>query len=47
MISGLEKGVVGMAVGESKTLTVPPEDANHPLAGRTLQLDVQMVEIMR
>lgn len=102
VISGLEKGVVGMAVGESKTLTVPPEeafgvmreelitsikkdnlpegitpqigkvlelkrpsgqnmrlkitdvqedsvtlDANHPLAGRTFQLDVQMVEIMR
>ena len=102
LISGLEKGVVGMKPGESKTITVPPEeafgqrkdelindvekkdlpknvtptegkqfrikhssggtvnlniidvqgdtvtvDANHPLAGQTLRLDVEMVQILR
>ncbi len=27
MIPGFDKGVVGMAVAEKKTLTIPPEDA--------------------
>ncbi len=27
MIQGFDKGVVGMAVGENNTLTIPPEDA--------------------
>jgi FKBP-type peptidyl-prolyl cis-trans isomerase 2 len=27
MIQGFDKGVVGMAVGENKTLTIPPEEA--------------------
>lgn len=31
MIPGFDKGVVGMAVAENKTLTIPPEDAyGHP-----------------
>ena len=102
VILGLEKGVVGMKPGESKTITVPPEeafgerkdgriitvekndlpknvtpiigvqfqmkrssgqpvdlniidvqgdkvtvDANHPLAGDTLILDVEVVQILR
>jgi FKBP-type peptidyl-prolyl cis-trans isomerase 2 len=102
VISGLEKGVIGMKPGDSKTITVPPEeafgqrkdeligtvskndlpkkvtptigekfkmeqengniinlriieveddtvtlDANHPLAGETLELDVEMVQILR
>jgi FKBP-type peptidyl-prolyl cis-trans isomerase 2 len=102
VISGLEEGVVGMEAGQSKTITVPPEeafghvrgelittvekdhlpdnltpvvgqvlqmkypdgkttrvnvtdvkddtitlDANHPLAGETLSLDVELVEIMQ
>jgi peptidylprolyl isomerase len=102
VISALEKRVIGMKPGESKTITVPPEeafgsmrdelittvkkdelpegvtptigkvlrmkrpdgqnlrlkvtevkedtvtlDANHPLAGQTLKLDVEMVEIVR
>jgi FKBP-type peptidyl-prolyl cis-trans isomerase 2 len=102
VISGLEKGVVGMKTGDSKILNVPPEeafgamrdelittvkrdalpedvtptvgkalrmkrpdgenlrlkvtevkedtvtlDANHPLAGQMLTLDVEMVEIVR
>ncbi len=100
VISGLEKGVIGMEVGESKTITLPPEegfgpvrdeliavvnkdqlpedfspaigkviklksqggqdlqakvtevkedtvtlDANHPLAGQTLKLDLKLVAI--
>jgi FKBP-type peptidyl-prolyl cis-trans isomerase 2 len=102
VISGLERGVIGMKPGQSKTITVPPEeafgerkdeligtvpkndlpknvtptigekfkmeqengnkidlriidveddtvtlDANHPLAGETLELDVEMVHILR
>ena len=102
VILGLEKAVVGMKPGESKTITVPPEeafgerkdgriitveknelpknvtpiigeqfqmkrssgqpidlniidvqgdkvtvDANHPLAGDTLILDVEMVKVLR
>lgn len=27
MIQGFDKGVIGMAVGESKTITLPPEEA--------------------
>ena len=27
VISGLENGVIGMAVGDKKSITVPPEDA--------------------
>jgi len=101
IISGIEKGVIGMAVGDQKTITVPPKDgfgptkkelikvvrksdfpknltptiglqvqlrkpdgdiidanvvdieensvflnANHPLAGQTLKLDVELIEIM-
>ena len=30
MIKGFDRGVVGMAVGEEKTLTLPPEDAYGP-----------------
>lgn len=101
MISGLEEGLIGLEIGESKTITVPPEKAfgpireelfkiikedelpenikpvvgqqvkmvrpdgknvdfriteikadkiilngNHPLAGETLTLDVEIVEIL-
>jgi peptidylprolyl isomerase len=31
VISGLEKGVIGMTVGDIKTITVPPEDAFGPV----------------
>ncbi|MDR1412655.1 MAG: FKBP-type peptidyl-prolyl cis-trans isomerase [Actinomycetes bacterium] len=52
MIPGFDKGVVGMKVGEKKTLTLPPEEA-YGEAGiegvippnATLTFDVTMVEI--
>jgi len=101
VISGVEKGVIGMTAGDKKSITVPPEDgygpikkklikvvgksefpenlaptiglqvqlrnlsghtvdanvvdikggsvfldANHPLAGQTLKLDVELLEII-
>ncbi len=100
VLAGLEKGVIGMQVGQKKSITVPPEDgfgqrqtdliekanksqfpdniplevgkrlrlkldddrvqmitiieingdmvtldANHPLAGRALQFDIEVVEV--
>ena len=53
MIAGFDSGVVGMAVGEEKTLTLPPEEAygessainNHPLAGKTLIFKITLVSI--
>ncbi len=53
MISGFDRGVIGMAVGEEKTLVIPPEEAygessagnNHPLAGKTLIFKVTLVSI--
>lgn len=102
IISGMETGVVGMAAGDQKTITVPPEkgfgpikrelikvvekkdfpenlapaiglqvqlkkpdgdiidasvidikgdsvylDTNHPLAGETLQIDIEMLEVSK
>jgi len=47
VIDGFEEGVVGIAVGESKTITVPPEKG-YPygqLAGETLIFDVTLLEI--
>ncbi len=47
VIAGFEDGVKGMAVGESKTITVPPEKG-YPygqLAGETLIFEVTLLEI--
>jgi len=51
VISGWDKGIVGMKIGEKKTLTIPPEDAYGP-SGRpgippnsTLIFDVELVAI--
>ena len=53
MIPGFEKGVMGMKVGEKKTLTLAPEDA-YGAAGRppvippnaTLIFEVELLEII-
>jgi len=52
VISGWDKGIVGMKVGEKKTLTIPPEEA-YGSAGRppvipanaTLIFDVELLKI--
>lgn len=31
VIPGFDQGVIGMAIGDSKTLTIPPEDAYGPI----------------
>jgi peptidylprolyl isomerase len=50
MIKGFDEAVVGMALGEEKTVTLPPEKAygksgGHPLAGKTLVFWIKVVEI--
>ena len=50
MIQGFDEAVIGMKVGEKKTVTLPPEKAYgtsgaHPLAGKTLIFELQIVEI--
>ena len=47
VITGFDEGVVGMAVGESKAITVPPEKGYPygPLMGETLVFDVALLEI--
>lgn len=52
VIPGWDKGIVGMKVGEKKTLTIPPEDAygangipGHIPGNATLIFDVQLLGI--
>jgi len=51
MIEGFDDAVLGMQVGEKKTIELPPEKAyglagsGHPLAGKTLIFDMELVEI--
>jgi peptidylprolyl isomerase len=52
MIPGFDKGVVGMKVGEEKTITIPPEEGygdqqQGPIPpNSTLIFDVKLVEIV-
>jgi peptidylprolyl isomerase len=50
VIPGFDKAVLGMKVGDSKTVTIPPEEAYgtsgaHPLAGKTLVFEITLVGI--
>ncbi|MFA6257204.1 MAG: FKBP-type peptidyl-prolyl cis-trans isomerase [Candidatus Paceibacterota bacterium] len=53
VIPGWEEGIVGMKVGEKKTLVIPPEKAYGPndygpIPGNsTLTFDVELVEIIK
>ena len=50
VIAGFDAGVDGMTIGESKTVTISPEDAygfgSHPLAGQALTFEIELVEIV-
>lgn len=49
VIKGFDDAVIGMKVGEEKTVKIPPEEAygtsgSHPLAGKTLNFKIRVVE---
>ena len=51
VIKGFEEAVIGMRVGETKTVTIPPSKAygrsgKHRLAGKTLVFDITLMEIL-
>lgn len=50
LIPGFEDAVIGMKVGQKRTVTIPPEKAygksgGHPLAGKTLVFEITVVGI--
>lgn len=52
LIAGFEKGVMGMEVGQKKTVEIPPEEAYgkkgaHPLAGKTLYFDLEVKNVQK
>jgi FKBP-type peptidyl-prolyl cis-trans isomerase 2 len=50
LIEGFDEAVIGMKVGDEKTVTVPPEKAygtgkSHPLGGKTMVFWIKVVAI--
>ncbi len=51
LIKGFDEAVVGMKMGDEKTVTIPPEKAygvvkgSHPLAGQTMIFWIKIVAI--
>lgn len=50
LIQGFDEAVMGMKLGEEKTVTVPPEKAygtgkDHPLGGKTMVFWIKVVGI--
>lgn len=50
MIQGFDEAVLGMKLGQEKTVTVPPEKAygtsrDHPLGGKTMVFWIKVVDI--
>jgi len=51
LIKGFDDAVIGMKLGEEKTVTVRPEDAyghdsdEHPLGGKTLIFWIKVIDI--
>jgi peptidylprolyl isomerase len=50
VIPGFDKAVIGMKVGDSKEVKIPPEEGygtsgSHPLAGKTLIFKITVVGI--
>jgi len=50
MIQGFDEAVLGMKVGDKKTVTLPPEkaygtDGMHPMSGKTLIFDIELLKI--
>jgi peptidylprolyl isomerase len=51
LIKGFDEAVVGMGIGQEKTVTIPPEKAygvakgSHPLGGQTMIFWIKVVEI--
>ena len=50
MIKGFDDAVIGMKLGQEKTIKIPPEQAygtsgSHPLAGKTLTFKIRIVKI--
>lgn len=48
VIAGFDKAVTGMKIGQTTTVSIPPEEAygnQGPLAGKTLNFEIRLVSI--